>query len=204
MLGFLSIAEKATAKKSKTKPPAITGSPSSKPRARTTETTYSLDSPITIIKGISQNLATKFNKLGVSTVRDLLYFFPNRHLDYSRMKTISELAEGNEETIVANVWQVREVRLGGRRSTEAIIGDETGNVRAVWFNNPYITKQLSTNERVVISGRLGIFKGRPVFQSPEWWELEDQELTHTGRLVPLYPLTRGLYPRQVRKLMKEV
>ena len=204
ILGFLSIAEKATAKKGKTKPPAITGSPSSKPRARTTETAYSLDSLITIIKGISQNLATKFNKLGVSTVRDLLYFFPNRHLDYSLLKTISQLAEGKEETIIANIWQVREVRLGGRRSTEAIVGDDTGNVRAVWFNNPYLAKQLATNKQVVLSGRVGIYKGRPVFESPEWELLEDRELIHAGRLVPLYPLTRGLYPRQVRKLMKEV
>ncbi|UCE97230.1 MAG: ATP-dependent DNA helicase RecG [Dehalococcoidia bacterium] len=165
---------------------------------------YSIDAPITTFKGISSNLAAKFARLNVFTIRDLLYFFPNRHLDYSRLKTISELTEGNEETIVANVWQVREVKLGGRRSTEAIVGDETGNLRVVWFNNPYIVKQLSTNKQVVISGRLGIFKHRPVFQSPEWEILEDKELTHTGRLVPIYPLTRGLYPRQVRKLMKDV
>jgi ATP-dependent DNA helicase RecG len=164
----------------------------------------SINSPITTLKGISSSLAARFEKLNVRTIRDLLYFFPNRHLDYSQMKKISELAEGNEETIMANVWQVSEVRLGGRRSTEAIIGDETGNVRVVWFNNPYIVKQLSTNRQVVVSGRLSIFKGRPVFQSPEWELLQDKELTHAGRLVPLYPLTRGLYPRQVRKLMKEV
>jgi len=176
----------------------------SSPKQKITTADSSIDSPITILKGISSSLATRFGKLNVHTIRDLLYFFPNRHLDYSRMKTISELTEGTEETIIANVWQVREVRLGRRRSTEAIIGDETGNVRVVWFNNPYIKKQLSTNKKVVISGRLGIFKHRPVFQSPEWELLEDKELTHTGRLVPLYPLTRGLYPRQVRKLMKEV
>jgi ATP-dependent DNA helicase RecG len=82
------------------------------------------------------------------------------------------------------------------------VGDDSGNVRVVWFNNPYITKQLDTNKQVVISGRVGVFKGLPVFQSPEWELLEDKELTHTGRLVPLYPLTRGLYPRSVRKLMK--
>jgi ATP-dependent DNA helicase RecG len=164
---------------------------------------FSLQSSITSLRGISSNLATKFSKLNVYTIRDLLYFFPNRHLDYSQMKTISGLTEGNKETIIANVWQAREIRLGGRRSTEAIVGDETGNIRVIWFNNPYITKQLATNKKVVLSGRLSIFKGRPVLQSPEWELLEDRELTHTGRLVPIYPLTRGLYPRQLRKLMKE-
>lgn len=202
ILSFVNKLEQITPKKREAEP--LIKKVYSPPKQKITTCDSSIDSPVITLKGISSNLAARFGKLNVHTIRDLLYFFPNRHLDYSRMKTISELAEGNEETIVANVWQVREVRLGGRRSTEAIIGDETGNVRAVWFNNPYITKQLSTNKRVVISGRLSIFKGRPVFQSPEWELLEDKELTHTGRLVPLYPLTRGLYPRQVRKLMKEV
>ncbi|MBN1862509.1 MAG: ATP-dependent DNA helicase RecG [Dehalococcoidales bacterium] len=164
------------------------------------------DLPITAVKGISTTLAAKFKKLGVNTVRDLLYFFPNRHLDYSQRKYIDQLSEGEEETIIANVWQAQEVYLGGRRSTEAIVGDETGNVRVVWFNNPYLAKKLDTNTRIIISGRVGLFKGSYVFQSPEW-ELVgvgDENLIHTGRLVPLYPLTQGLRPRQVRKLMKEV
>jgi ATP-dependent DNA helicase RecG len=164
----------------------------------------SLDSPITTLKGVSTALAAKFAKLGVQTIRDLLYFFPHRHLDYSRRQTISELSEGEEQTIVANVWQAGETRLGGRRGTEAIVGDETGNVRVVWFNNPYIARSLPTNAQVVISGRVRLFGGRHVFESPEWELLEDKELVHTGRLVPLYPLTQGLKPRQVRKLMKAV
>ena len=164
----------------------------------------SIDSPITTIRGISLTLAARFNKLGVKTIRDLLYFFPHRHLDYSQKKPISQLTENEEQTIIANVWQAQEVKLGGRSSTEAIVGDETGNVRVVWFNNPYLAKQLTTNMRVVISGRVGLFNGRHVFESPEWELVGDEDLVHTGRLVPIYPLTRGLRPRQVRKLMKGV
>ncbi len=163
-----------------------------------------LDSPITVVPGISTGLAAKFKKLGVKTVRDLLYFFPHRHLDYSQMKFISQLAEGEEQTIVANVWQAQETRLGGRRGTEAIVGDETGNIRVVWFNQPYLAKKLMTNARIVLSGRVSLFKGRPVFQSPEWETVESQDFVHTARLVPVYPLTQGLRPRPVRKLMKEV
>ncbi|MFH1003237.1 MAG: ATP-dependent DNA helicase RecG, partial [Chloroflexota bacterium] len=164
----------------------------------------SVAAPITTIKGISDSLAAKFHKLGVNTVRDLLYFFPRRHLDYSQVKTISQLAEGDEQTIIANVWQARITMPGGRRSTEAIVGDETGNIRAVWFNQPYLARQFQTNARVVLSGRVSLFQGQHVFQSPEWERLEDQDLVHTGRLVPIYPLTRGLYSRQVRRLMKAV
>jgi ATP-dependent DNA helicase RecG len=189
------------------KPPqeeAVVPPPSRPPAKGRRAAGGSLDLPITTLKGISTSQAAKFKRLGVATVRDLLYFFPHRHLDYSQRKHISQLTEGEEQTVIANVWQAQVIMPRGRRSTEAIVGDETGNVRVVWFNNPYLAKKLPTNSRVVLSGRVGLFNGRLVFESPEWELLEDKELIHTGRLVPLYPLTQGLHPRQVRKLMKEV
>jgi ATP-dependent DNA helicase RecG len=161
-----------------------------------------LDAPITVVKGMGPALAAKFGKLGMKTVRDLLYYFPHRHLDYSKLKLISQLVEGEEQTIVANVWQAQETRPGGRRSAEAIVGDETGNIRVVWFNQPYLAKTLNTNARIMISGKVSLFKGRHVFMSPEWEIIEGQDLVHTARLVPVYPLTAGLRPRQVRRLMK--
>jgi ATP-dependent DNA helicase RecG len=204
VLGFLTYIEGKKHETSESQLTPETVKPARKPNKSKVIANQSIDSPITVIKGINANLAARFNKLGVKTVRDLLYFFPHRHLDYSQRKTISQLTEGNEETIVANVWQAQETRLGGRRSTEAIVGDETGNVRVVWFNNPYLAKRLTTNTRVVISGRVSLYKGRHVFESPEWELVEEKELIHVGRLVPLYSLTQGLRPRQVRKLMKEV
>jgi len=204
VLDFLAGEELRGAEGGKAKLTPVANKLSSRSRMPRTVVRGSIDSPITVIRGISSGLATKFGKLGVKTVRDLLYFFPHRHLDYSQRKFISQLTEGEEETIIANVWQAQEARLGGRRSTEAIVGDETGNVRIVWFNNPYLAKKLTTNTRIVVSGRVSLFNGRHVFESPEWELVEDRELIHTGRLVPLYPLTQGLRPRQVRKLMKEV
>ncbi|MFC1983774.1 ATP-dependent DNA helicase RecG [Chloroflexota bacterium] len=204
VLDFLAEEEGGEVEKGEVKPIPLVSKPSPRPKQPGLVAKQSIDSPITVIKGISSSLATKFGKLGVKTVRDLLYFFPHRHLDYSQRKSISQLTEGEEETIIANVWQAHEIRLGGRRSTEAIVGDETGNVRIVWFNNPYLAKNLKTNTRIVVSGRVGLFNGRHVFESPEWELVEDRELIHTGRLVPLYPLTRGLRSRQVRNLMKGV
>ncbi len=162
-----------------------------------------LDSPITVIKGISASVEKKFAKLNVRTVRDLLYFFPRRYVDYSQKKSISELVEREEQTVIGTIWQARVATLGNRQGTEAIIGDETGNIRAVWFNQPYLAKSFRTNARIVVSGTVGLFRGHKVFESPEWELLGDRELIHTGRLVPVYPLTQGLYPRQVRKWTKE-
>jgi ATP-dependent DNA helicase RecG len=162
-----------------------------------------LDSPITVVRGISTGIEKKFARLNVRTVRDLLYFFPRRYVDYSQNKRISELVEGQEQTTTGTIWQARVVILGNRQGTEAIIGDETGNIRAVWFNQPYLAKAFRTNTRIVVSGTVALFKGHKVFESPEWELLGDKGLIHTGRLVPIYPLTQGLYPRQVRKWTRE-
>jgi len=190
--------------KDETKQPLVTSRLSSPSKGQRIAVNQSLDSLITVVTGISSRLAAKFNKLGVKTVQDLLYFFPHRHLDYRQIKSVSQLTDEEEQTIIANVWQAQETMLGGRRGTEAIVGDETGNVRVVWFNQPYLAKKLPTNTRLVLSGKVSLFNGRHVFESPEWELAEDKELIHTGRLVPLYPLTHGLHPRQVRKLMKQV
>ena len=171
-----------------------------KPRRKQGE---GLESPITVIKGITPNVASKFARLNVRVMGDLLRFFPRRYVDYSQTKPISELVEGEEQTITGIIWQARVATLGSRRGTEAIVGDKTGNVRAVWFNQPYLARSFRTNARIVISGAVNLFKGHKVFESPEWELLKDKELIHTGRLVPIYPLTRGLYPRQVRKWIKE-
>ena len=163
----------------------------------------SLSAPITSIPGIKAALASKFDKLGVKTVRELLYFFPRRHIDYSHRKLISELEVGVEQTIVATIWEAAQRGTGYRmRTTEAVVGDESGNIRVVWFNQPYLAKKLTTNSQIVLSGRVAEFRGRKLFQSPEWELLESDDLVHTGRLVPVYPLTAGLYPRTVRRLVK--
>ena len=198
--GKAGVSEKSEVKRGRSK--AVKRSAKSK-KAPAVGSVKGLDLPITAVKGISTTLAGKFGKMGVKTIRDLLYFFPHRHLDYSRLKSISQLAEGEEQTIIASVWQAQETRPGGRRSTEAIVGDETGNIRVVWFNQPYLAKKMTTNSRIILSGRVSLFKGRHVFQSPEWEMVESQDYVHTGRLVPVYSLTQGLRPRQVRKLLKD-
>jgi ATP-dependent DNA helicase RecG len=175
-----------------------------RPRLRYLAVEASLESPVTALNGVSTALAAKFKKLGVANIRDLLYFFPTRHLDYSQRSYIAELQPGMEETILATVWQAQLVRPGGRPSTEAIVGDETGNIRIIWFNNPYLVKKFKTGDRIFVSGRVSVFGGRTQFDSPQWEAAAEGEMVHTGRLVPVYPLTQGLKPRQVRQLLSDV
>jgi ATP-dependent DNA helicase RecG len=171
-----------------------------------------LDLPITTLKGLKGATAARYEKLGVSVIRDLLYLFPHRHNDFSSLLPIADLTPGREYTVIARVWSASEVAMGqrnggrfnpGRKSTEAVVGDETGMLRVVWFNQPWIARQLRTNCEIALSGRVSLFRGQKTMESPEWEIVESAELTHTGRLVPVYPLTEGLAERSVRRQVKE-
>ena len=163
-----------------------------------------LDSPVDRLRGVDTRTAGRLARLGVSTVRDLLYLMPRMHRDFSRVSTVAELVPGEEQTVVATVWEAREVVLGQnrRRGAEAVFSDETGNVRAVWFGNRYVAKTLKVGARVTVSGSVEVYRGRLQFASPEFEVLDRKDsLIHTGRLVPVYPLTEGLTGRRVRTIV---
>jgi ATP-dependent DNA helicase RecG len=162
------------------------------------------NSPITKVNGISSVYAKKFAKLNVQTIRDMLYFFPRYHTDYSKKRTISQLKVGEEQTTVVTVWEAFERKtIRGNGNTEAIVGDETGNVRVIWFNQPYIAKQLPPDTQLILSGEVEVFNGQKVFKMPEYEFVNSKELIHTGRLVPFYSLTSGLPQRVCRRRVKE-
>ena len=103
----------------------------------------------------------------------------------------------------AQVWSARERLMGWRmRSTEATIGDSSGMMQCVWFNQPWVAKQLPQNAEIVVAGKVSARQGRPQFDNPEW-ELWSEDLMHTGRIVPVYPLTAGLQSRSVRRVMRD-
>ncbi len=163
----------------------------------------SLDSPADRIAGVNSRLASRLERLGVKSVRDLLYLFPRRHIDYSKVVKIAQLVPELEQTIIATVWEAHETIVGKKRlkSTEAVLSDETGNVRVMWFGQPYLARNLRTNSRIAVSGKVELFKSQKVFQSPEYELLDRQHSSlHTGRLVPVYPLTEGIPSRTMRRI----
>jgi ATP-dependent DNA helicase RecG len=161
-----------------------------------------LDSPVTALPGISDGYAKRLKRLGVTTIRDLLYLFPRRYDDYRSLKTINQLQYGEEVTIIGAVWdtKARQTR-GGSSLVTSIIADGTGTIQATWFNQPWLEKQMRPKRQIVLSGKVDEYLGRLTFQSPEWEPL-DKELVHTGRLVPVYPLTKGITSRWLRRLTK--
>jgi ATP-dependent DNA helicase RecG len=164
----------------------------------------SLDSPITALKGVSRTTLSRFARLGVHTVRDLLFHFPYRYNDFANIRPISQLVVGEEQTVLATVWSAAETTIGRRsKGTEAIVGDETGTLRVIWWGQRYIARQLRSGAQVALSGKVSVYRGQRQMESPEYELLASDDLIHTGRLVPVYSLTKGLWPRVVRRLARE-
>ena len=161
-----------------------------------------LDSPITTISGIREGYAKRLARLGVYTIRDLLYLFPRRYDDYSALKPINRLEYGEEVTVIGTIWntKVRQTR-GGGVVVNTIVADASGTIQATWFNQPYLADKFKPGRQIVLSGKVDEYLGRLTFRSPEWEPL-DQELIHTARLVPVYPLTKGISARWLRHIMK--
>ena len=161
-----------------------------------------LDSPVTVLQGVGPQQAKRLAKLGVRTIRDMLYFFPHRHNDYSQLEPINRIEYGQDVTIIAQVWDagVRKTR-GGGSLFKATLSDGTGFIESTWFNQPYLADKIKRGQQIVVSGKVNEYLGRLCFNSPEWEPLE-QELLHTARLVPVYPLTQGIRARWLRRLMK--
>ena len=158
---------------------------------------------VTLIKGVWRKMLPRLHKLDVKRVGDLVHLFPGRYNDFANIRTVSQLAPGDNQTAILSVWEARQTMLGRQKSTQAVLGDETGNIRAVWFNNPWIASQLKHGVKVALSGKVNVFGGSLVFQAPEYEILDGgDDLVHTGRLVPVYPSTQGLSQRVLRSLVK--
>jgi len=162
-----------------------------------------LESSVTRMPGIKGAYAQRLSRLGVETVGDLLILYPRRYVDYRTLKTINQLEYGEEVTILGTVWdcQMRDTHRG-LKVINCTLSDQTATIQATWFNQPWLVNRLKPGAHVVISGRVDQYLGRLVFQSPEW-ELVDKKQIHTGRLVPVYPLTEGISQKWLRHVISQ-
>ncbi|MEE9277498.1 MAG: ATP-dependent DNA helicase RecG, partial [Dehalococcoidia bacterium] len=163
-----------------------------------------LEAPVGTLSRIRATTVERLARVGVQTVRDVLWYFPHRHADFTNVKPIAALVAGESATVVGQVKKSRVAFIGRRmRGTEVTIEDESGRIRALWFNQPYLAKQFREGSRLGLAGKVGAYRGRLQFDSPEWELLDDDGGgTHVGRYVPVYPLTQGLPGRTVRKLAR--
>lgn len=175
-----------------------------KPRKKVAPDPAGLAQSTTKLRGVGPSVAKKFSTLGAENIEDLLSIYPRRYDDYTKLKPINRLEYGEQVTIIGTVWETRARRVRGSKIlTQTVISDGTGKIQATWYNQPWLADKLKSGLRIALSGKIDQYLGRLVLNSPEWEPL-DEEMLRTNRIVPVYPLTKGLGSNRMRQVMKDV
>jgi ATP-dependent DNA helicase RecG len=165
-----------------------------------------LNSKLNEIEGIGPAYLNRLSRLGVDTVRDLLFYVPRRWDDFSHVVLIREAKPGEPVTVKGTIWEINNKRTrSGMVITEAVIADDTGTIKAIWFNQPFLINTLKNGDILCLAGKIEWSYGSVGMQSPSYEKLElsdDTGLTHVGRIVPVYSETEGLSSKWLRTKIK--
>lgn len=163
-----------------------------------------LSTPISTLFSVGPVYAKRLKKLGISSIEDLIYYFPYRHEDYSLISKISLLQEGETVTVIGKINFIKNIYTKyGKNIQEAEIEDETGKITSIWFNQPFLVKNFLSGDKISLSGKVGWFRKKLVFLSPDFeivrnTLLNQKSTIHTGRLVPIYSETYGISSKWLR------
>lgn len=158
------------------------------------------------IKGIGPKRALALEKIGIHSLRELIYLFPRRYEDRSSFRKISESKIGEQSTFRGEVLTLGLKRIRRMTIFEMVVGDSSGMIHAVWFNQPYLKNNFTVGQEVILFGRVDLYQNRLQITSPEYEILDasDDPTVHTGRITPIYPLTEGLFQRSLRSIFYEL
>ena len=172
-----------------------------------------LNTELIKIDGIGPKFIPKLARLNIKTVKDLLWHFPFRYDDFSKVIPIAELKPNQPATIQGTVKKI-----GLRRTfrqklvlVEAIIVDDTGGVRALWFNQAYLLKVLKVGTRANFAGKIieskkDLYLSNPVYEITSSYGISSANSgpRHTAGLIPVYPETRGVSSKLLRYILKPI
>ncbi len=169
-----------------------------------------LQTPIQYVKGIGPKLAKLFEKKGILTVEDALYFLPRCYEDRTNLKKISELKMGGKETGLGEVLLSGVAFYQNRRKRvfEVVIGDGSGSITLKWFrgNERYLRERFKKGRQIIFSGEVRWFNHQREIHHPDVEIADDIEKDYLNfkRIVPIYSETEGLYQKTMRRLMKSI
>lgn len=166
-----------------------------------------LETELSKISGIGSKFLNRLAKLQIKTVKDLLWHFPFRYEDFSKIVKIADLEVNQAVTIQAIVKKIL-MRQSWRRRiliVEAVLADETGLVKSIWFNQPYVARILRVGTRANFAGKVTVANDEICLSNPTY-ELPGKgfDTKHTARLVPIYPETKNLTSKGIRFLTKPI
>ncbi|MFC1630262.1 ATP-dependent DNA helicase RecG [Patescibacteria group bacterium] len=167
-----------------------------------------LSTPIEKIPQIGPVYQKRLKRLGIKTIFNLLFHLPHRYEDFSNINKIAKIKLNETCCIQGKIIEIKNSRAWKRRMviTNAVISDSTGSVRVVWFNQPYLIETLKPKSTVYLAGKVSVGKNGVYLSNPSYEKVSDSKgqtsLTHTGRIVPVYPETLGLSSRWLRFMIK--
>jgi len=166
----------------------------------------SLDDSIQWVKGVGPHRAKLLARFSVKTIRDFLYLPPRRYLDRSDIKKIKDLKIGEEVTVEGDIISKSSKKIRkGMLITDVVLYDGSGMINGRWFNQEWVDKQFKKGQHLFFSGKVDYFRGFQVINPDyEFLTKEEKELIHTGRIIPLYPLTKGLGHRFMRRTINYI
>ena len=162
-----------------------------------------LEKPIQYLKGVGEKRAELFEKKGIKTVGELLYFFPRSYEDRSVIKSINNCAEGETVCICATAYNDPQDRYVRRNMliTSMLAFDDSGMINIVWYNNKYVKNNLKAGEKYIFFGTVSKNKqGRLQMTAPVYEKQGNEK--YTGKIIPLYPLTANLSQKVVQSTME--
>ena len=170
-----------------------------------TETLPVTVSDLRYLKGVGPKRAQALERLGIASIRDLLFFFPRRYEDRSHFALISEVQPEQTVSVRGEILSVKLKPIRRLRLIEMIVGDSSDMIHAVWFNQPYLKKTFQEGQQVILYGKVELYKNRLQISAPEYEVIESgEEAIHTGRITPIYPLTEGLFQRSLRATLHDI
>ncbi len=167
-----------------------------------------LDESAQFLKNVGPRRARDLRRLGVETVRDLLYCFPRRYEDRSRIVPVGQLRPEEHVVIRGQVLSCGLARLRtGLALYQAAVSDGSGTVPCTWYNQPYLKDRLQPGMRLIVSGRTQYYGRQGLSVNVADYEVIEEgedggDLLHFGRIVPVYPLTGSLTQRAMRVILK--
>src|SRR5512136_2699171 len=164
--------------------------------------------PLQNLTGVGPRRSEDLGRVGLRTIEDLLARFPYRYEDRGRFQPIATVQVGQTVSVCGELVNCR-VRLTRRpnfRLFEALARDESGGLRVIWPNQPYLDRVLRAHQRVVLFGRVEVWRGHMQLTSPEYEVVDhdDAETIHTGRIVPIYERAGVMTPKLQRRLVHDV
>lgn len=161
-----------------------------------------LSDSVQFVKGVGPKMKENLRRLGISTVEDLLNFFPRRYQDWTRVTKMEDAHYGEEQVLYGRILGVKEIHPRMRMSILRVtISDGTGSAVLTYFNQPWKKNEFAVNRHVLAFGKPEYDYGHLTVQNAETEFAEPSELPSLQKLVPVYPLTEGIKISRMRAMI---